>query len=156
MRRAALALLALAAVLPLAGCGAEDAAPTGATAQASTTPAAEPEPAPTAPAAGSEVDATTFAAALERPGTLVLDVRTPEEYAAGHLPGAVNLDVGSPDFAARVAELDPALPYAVYCQSGNRSGVALQQLLDAGIGDAYHLAGGIGAWQAAGGEVVTP
>ena len=79
----------------------------------------------TAPAAGAELDAEAFAAALKRAGTIVLDVRTPAEFAAGHLPGAVNIDVEAPDFGTRIAALDASLPYAVYCRSGNRSGVAL-------------------------------
>ncbi len=108
-----------------------------------------------APAAGAELDAAGFAAALKRPGTTVIDVRTPAEFAEGHLPGAVNIDVSSPTFAASVAQLDPTVPYAVYCRSGNRSAAALAQMADLGFAEAYHLGGGIGAWQSAGGEVVT-
>ena len=108
-----------------------------------------------APTAGAELEAAEFAAALKRPGTTILDVRTPQEYAQGHLPGAVNIDVSSPDFAARIATLDPSVPYAVYCRSGNRSGVALAAMAEQGFTDAYHLQGGITAWESAGGEVVT-
>ncbi|HYN68171.1 MAG TPA: rhodanese-like domain-containing protein [Ornithinibacter sp.] len=108
-----------------------------------------------APASGAELGATDFAAALKRSGTTIVDVRTPQEYAQGHLPGAVNLDVSSSDFGARIAALDPSAPYAVYCRSGNRSGVALAAMADQGFTAAYHLGGGIGAWQEAGGEVVT-
>jgi phage shock protein E len=108
-----------------------------------------------APTAGAELGAAEFAAALKLPGTTIIDVRTPEEYAQGHLPGAVNVDVSSPDFAARIATLDPAAPYAVYCRSGNRSGVAVAAMAEQGFTAAYHLVGGIGAWQEAGGEVVT-
>jgi phage shock protein E len=108
-----------------------------------------------APTSGAELGAADFAAALKRSGTTIVDVRTPQEYAQGHLPGAVNLDVSSPDFAARIAALDPSAPYAVYCRSGNRSGVALEAMAEQGFTAAYHLGGGIGAWQEAGGEVVT-
>ncbi|MBM6399334.1 rhodanese-like domain-containing protein [Phycicoccus sp. MQZ13P-5] len=108
-----------------------------------------------APAAGSTLAPADFAAALKRPGTTLLDVRTPAEFAGGHLPGAVNLDVSAPDFATRLAALDPAAPYAVYCHSGNRSGAAVAEMSAAGFADAYDLEGGIGAWQDAGGEVVT-
>ena len=107
------------------------------------------------PAAGSQLDAATFAAALKAPETVILDVRTPEEFAEGHIPGAVNIDVQSPDFASKVAALDPNVPYAVYCRSGNRSRVALDLMGQLGITDAYHLGGGVGAWQQAGGELVT-
>ena len=108
-----------------------------------------------APASGATLDAADFAAALKAPGTVVLDVRTPAEFAEGHLPGALNLDVQSPDFTAQVAALDPSVPYAVYCRSGNRSQVALDVMARSGVTNAYHLGGGIGAWQQAGGDVVT-
>ena len=107
------------------------------------------------PAAGAELDAAGFAAALKREGSVLVDVRTPEEYAEGHLPGAVNLDVQSPEFPARIAELDPETTYAVYCRSGSRSAAALAMMRQAGIAQTYHLGGGIGAWQEAGGDVVT-
>ncbi|MGB7818657.1 MAG: rhodanese-like domain-containing protein, partial [Ornithinibacter sp.] len=93
--------------------------------------------------------------ALKRPGTTVVDVRTPAEFAEGHLPGAINIDVSSPTFAASVAQLDPTAPYAVYCRSGNRSATAVAEMTDLGFEEAFHLGGGIGAWQSAGGEVVT-
>ena len=109
----------------------------------------------TAPASGAELDAAGFAAALKLPGTTIIDVRTAAEFAEGHLPGAVNIDIASPDFAAQVSALDPSAPYAVYCRSGNRSASALAEMAAVGMTGAYHLGGGIGAWQSAGGEVVT-
>jgi phage shock protein E len=108
-----------------------------------------------APAEGSELDAAAFAAALKRPGTTIIDVRTAEEFAQGHLPGAVNLDVSGPDFLQQVQALDPQAPYAVYCRSGNRSAVAIDAMNQLGFAAAYHLGGGITAWNEAGGEVVT-
>ncbi|MDO9590965.1 MAG: rhodanese-like domain-containing protein, partial [Microcella sp.] len=59
--------------------------------------------------------------ALE-PGTIVIDVRTPAEFASGHLEGAINIDVQSADFDSRISELDADGTYFVYCRSGNRSG----------------------------------
>lgn len=108
-----------------------------------------------APAAGSSLDASAFAAAARLPGTVLLDVRTAEEFAAGHLPGALNIDAESPDFAAGIASLDPSKPYAVYCRSANRSKVAMTAMQSAGFTNLYDLAGGINAWKSAGGEVVT-
>ncbi|WP_139922217.1 rhodanese-like domain-containing protein [Hymenobacter sp. DG01] len=61
---------------------------------------------------------------LNQPGTVLLDVRSPEEFAAGHLPGAQNLDYRADDFAQQVAKLDPKQNYVLYCASGNRSGKA--------------------------------
>ena len=103
---------------------------------------------------GATLNAAEFAASLDRPGVIVLDVRTPAEYAAGHLEGAVLADING-DFEAAVAGLDRAAPYAVYCRSGSRSAAAIEAMKQLGFGDAWHLGGGIGAWQAAGEDVVT-
>ncbi len=109
-----------------------------------------------APEVGSSLSPAEFAAAAQRPDTVVLDVRTPEEYAEGHLEGAVLADLQDPArFEAAVAELDPALSYAVYCRTANRSAVAMDHLAQAGFGSYYDLAGGIDAWVDAGGVVVT-
>lgn len=146
MNRRSLAALALAAVASLTvvtGCSGSAEGPSAAPAASS------------APAAGAELDVAAFASAMKRPGTQVIDVRTPAEFAEGHLPGAVNIDVNAPDFAARVASLDKNAPYAVYCRTGNRSASALQVMQGQGFTGAYHLGGGIGAWQSAGGQVVT-
>lgn len=62
--------------------------------------------------------------ALGQPAAVLLDVRTPAEFAAGHLPGAQNLDFRAPDFAQQVARLTPQTPYILYCASGNRSSQA--------------------------------
>lgn len=140
----ALALAAVASITVVTGCSSTATeSPTAVSAAAS------------APALGAELDPAGFAAAMKRPGTVVLDVRTPAEFAEGHLPGAVNIDVSAADFASRVAALDKATPYAVYCRSGNRSAAALEVMKEQGFSAAYHLGGGITAWQSAGGEVVT-
>ncbi len=68
-------------------------------------------------------------------GTVVLDVRTPAEFAEGHLDGAVNIDVQGTDFAARAAELPTDAPVVVYCRSGNRSAAAVAVLRDLGFTD---------------------
>lgn len=65
--------------------------------------------------------------------TVVIDVRTPTEFAAGHLEGAVNIDVQSPDFEAQVSALDPSGTYYVYCRSGNRSAQAIDRMEAAGF-----------------------
>ncbi len=109
----------------------------------------------TAPAAGSSLPAAEFAAAAKLPGTVLLDVRTSQEFADGHLSGAVNVDVESADFLQKVESLDRTLPYAVYCRSANRSKVAMSAMQQLGFTQLYDLAGGITAWKSAGGEVVT-
>ena len=75
----------------------------------------------------SACSADTEPVALD-PGTVVIDVRTPAEFASGHLDGAVNIDVQSADFEARISELDPADTYFVYCRTGNRSGQAIDRM----------------------------
>ena len=90
-----------------------------------------------------------------QPGVTVIDVRTPAEYAAGHVDGAVNVDVESPDFAEQLATLDKAGTYAVYCHSGRRSAMATDQMAQAGFTNVYNLSGGIGDLQAAGAQIVT-
>lgn len=143
--RLALAAGTLALVLvPVAGCSSSGdvSIATGPTASA-------------APASGAHLQAAAFAASMKRPGTTLIDVRTPAEFAAGHLPGAVNIDLQGVDFVGQLQALDPAGSYAVYCHSGNRSAVALQQMAALGFTGAYDLSGGITAWQNAGGEVTT-
>ncbi len=144
VRRLAVALVLLVAV-SLTGC-------TGSSGFGSTGVATVAASA-AAPANGAEVDAATFAAAMKRPGTVVLDVRTPAEFAEGHLAGAINLDVNAADFRAKVGAMAKDVPYAVYCRSGNRSATALAIMKGLGFTQTYHLGGGITAWTAAGGAV---
>jgi rhodanese-related sulfurtransferase len=63
----------------------------------------------------------------------VIDVRTQEEWAAGHLDGAVHIDIQGADFASQIEALDHSANYIVYCRSGNRAGQAIQQMKDAGF-----------------------
>lgn len=100
------------------------------------------------------VDATAFQTVTEKPDVVVVDVRTPAEYASGHLPNAVNIDVESPTFSSQIAKLDPNAEYAVYCRSGNRSQTAVAQMSDAGLTQTSELDGGILAWQAQGLPIV--
>ena len=93
----------------------------------------------------------------EPPSDLViLDVRTPEEFAEGHLEGAVMIDFYDLDFADQLAELDPDVPYLLYCRSGNRSGQTLALMEELGFTDVADVDGGINQWQAAGLPVVAP
>ncbi|WP_222940450.1 rhodanese-like domain-containing protein [Hymenobacter sp. BT491] len=87
-----------------------------------------------------------FAEGLREPGAMLLDVRRPDEFAAGHLPGALNLDVTAPDFAQRVAALDKTQPTYVYCRSGARSASAAGQLGSAGFAHVRNLLGGVLDW----------
>ncbi len=86
---------------------------------------------------------------------VVLDVRTPDEFADGHLEGAVMLDFYDPEFAAQLAELDPDVPYLLYCQSGNRSGQTAAMMEQLGFADVADVDGGILAWAEAGQPITT-
>jgi phage shock protein E len=66
-------------------------------------------------------------------GVILLDVRTPEEFAAGHLDGALRLDLNGGEFAAALPNLDADAEYLVYCRSGNRSGQAIALMAERGI-----------------------
>jgi rhodanese-related sulfurtransferase len=81
---------------------------------------------------------------------VVLDVRTPREFAAGHLPGAVNIDVNGPDFEKKVKTLDPHKTYLVHCGAGVRSAKACEKMSQLQFGELYNLAGGFKAWEKAG------
>jgi phage shock protein E len=87
-----------------------------------------------------------FSEAVRQPGAVLLDVRCPDEFADGHLPGAVNIDVTAPDFAKRVAALDKTRATYVYCRSGARSAKAAVQLTAAGFGQVSNLLGGVLDW----------
>jgi rhodanese-related sulfurtransferase len=96
---------------------------------------------------GAHVSASAFALAVEQPGVTVVDVRTPAEFADGHLPGAVNINVEDPAFPDAIAALDATADYAVYCRSGNRSRVAMDYMTQAGVTRTVGLEGGITAWK---------
>jgi phage shock protein E len=86
----------------------------------------------------------------ERGGTtgfVVLDVRTPAEFADGHLPGAVNLDIRAHDFLTRLGELDRGKSYLVYCRSGNRSTKAVQTMEQMEFPRVSHMREGMIGWE---------
>lgn len=90
--------------------------------------------------------ADEFADTIADPAVVVIDVRSPQEYAEGRIEGAINIDVDGPDFQARIAELDPSTHYAVYCRSGRRSAIATKAMADAGIQHISELRNGIIEW----------
>lgn len=87
---------------------------------------------------------------------MVLDVRTPGEFAGGHLAGARNIDLASPEFRDRVRSLNRNRTYLVYCRSGNRSSKALETFRELGFRSVLHMVGGTLAWNAAGLPLDTP
>jgi phage shock protein E len=81
---------------------------------------------------------------------VVLDIRTPEEFAAGHIAGATNINFRAPEFAKAIAGLDPKQTCLLYCASGNRSTQALPAFQELQFQSLYHLDGGIKGWEKAG------
>ncbi len=79
---------------------------------------------------------------------LVLDVRTPDEIAAGKIKGALEMDYYSKDFKQRLQGLDKNKTIVVYCASGRRSADTVKQLHEAGFKNVYNLAGGYKGYKA--------
>jgi len=108
----------------------------------------------TTAAAGSAVKNVTVGKAQtlmkERAGKtdfVILDVRTPEEFAEGHLDGAVNLDVQARDFEKKLRVLDRKKSYLVYCRTGNRSRKATVAMEALGFRSIFHMNEGIVRWK---------
>ena len=103
------------------------------------------------PAAIQHVDAAGGEKLLgEKQGTVVLDIRTAKEFAAGHIAAARNLDFYAADFEKQLADLDRTKTYLVHCASGGRSGRSLEAFKKLKFESVYHLDGGFNAWQRAG------
>ena len=98
------------------------------------------------------VNVEEFAEKMAQQDVRLIDVRTPKEYAEGHLVGAENIDVKAADFAERIKDLKGTV--AVYCRGGRRSIKAAEQLSKQGC-TVYNLDGGILAWQKAGMSTTT-
>jgi rhodanese-related sulfurtransferase len=81
------------------------------------------------------------------PETVVLDVRTPEEFARERLPGAINIDFLDANFPSEVGKLNRDKTYLVHCASGRRSSQALEVLKELGFESIVHLDGGLNAWK---------
>lgn len=96
-----------------------------------------------------EIPQTDISALDQRPeGSVLLDVREPEEYDHGHVPGAINLPQA--ELATRLDELPKDKPVFVICQSGSRSRRSAQFLAQMGFTDVINVTGGTGAWHEAG------
>jgi rhodanese-related sulfurtransferase len=135
-------ILALFAALAVGACGAAPAVDTqggGAAVTAS-------------PALPLEVDVAE-AAALRDAGAFVLDVRQPDEWAAGHIEGATLIPLG--ELASRVAEVPRGRNVVVVCRSGNRSAQGRDILLDGGYAAVTSMAGGMNDWAGSGRPVET-
>jgi len=76
----------------------------------------------------------------------ILDVRTPQEFQAGAIQNAVNLDFYNENFKSQLEQLDKSKPVMLYCKSGGRSGKTLTILKEMGFSEAYELTGGYTVW----------
>lgn len=140
--RRTLAALLLGAVAVVAACSPST---------PSTTPAAS-VPARAVEALPAEVSVAD-ASALRDAGAFMLDVRQPDEWAAGHVPGATLIPLGEID--GRLAEIPRDRQVVVVCRSGNRSAQGRDILLAAGYAAVTSMAGGMNEWTAAGYETTT-
>ena len=102
------------------------------------------------------IDANAAAQLLATNQVIVLDIRTPREFAAGHIAGATNINSLSGDFNDKLAQLDRSKSYLLHCAVGGRSTNALPKLARLGFTNVIHLDGGFKAWQAAGNPVARP
>ena len=82
----------------------------------------------------------------EHGDAVVLDVRTPGEFHAGHIPGAINLDLADRDFAEKVQAYDRNTTVLLYCRSGSRSYHAGNIMMKLGFAQVYNLASGLFGW----------
>jgi rhodanese-related sulfurtransferase len=122
----------LVAAIAVAACGAAPAA----------APAAQAQSLP------PDIDVATAASLRGRSDVVMLDVRTPEEYAQGHIPGVVPIPLNQ--VPNRLAEIPKDKTVVVTCHSGNRSSQAAQLLRQRGYDNVHNMLGGIVAWEQAG------
>lgn len=98
----------------------------------------------------ADIDPRRAQSLVETKGALVLDVREPQEFAAGHVPDSVLIPLGQ--LNERVGELEPhrGQTIVVICHGGKRSATACERLARRGFSDIHNIAGGILAWRRAG------
>jgi rhodanese-related sulfurtransferase len=98
----------------------------------------------------TNLGAAEFQTKASEAGVVVLDVRTSGEFTSGHIANAINIDVEGMTFDGDIKSLDKDARYAVYCQSGRRSVIAVNKLKAAGFTNLFNLTDGILDWNAAG------
>ena len=86
----------------------------------------------------------------DNPDFVIIDVRTPEEFGAGHIENATNINFNSETFRDTLNTLDKNKTYLIYCRSGGRSGSALDIMAELDFTEVYNVLGGINQWEAAG------
>lgn len=84
---------------------------------------------------------------LKNKKNILLDVRTPEEFAEGHVPGAINIDVKNSSFEKEIQKLDPKKNYYIYCKSGVRAKLATEKMQEKGFKNAKNFKDGMSTYQ---------
>lgn len=140
-RTAGIGAVVVAVAMTVAGCGGDETAEP--VTEAATEPSGDESSGDAADAPGYGLVTPDQAVELAASGVTVIDVRTPEEYAEGHIEGAQLIDFYSDTFAEQIASLDPDDEYLVYCRSGNRSGQATALMQQNGIDQVWDLQGGV-------------
>ena len=79
---------------------------------------------------------------------VILDVRTAEEFAAGHLKGAQNMDIRQQDAYSKLDKLNHQTTYLVYCRTNHRSGMAVDYMMQKGFKNVYQMMDGFPGWAA--------
>ncbi len=97
-------------------------------------------------AVSKDLTAQEFKEGIDKGNILLLDVRTPSEFAGGSIAGAINIDYTAADFSQQIDILSKDKPVYLFCQSGGRSGKALKVFTAKGFPEVYNLIGGYGAW----------
>ena len=97
-----------------------------------------------------EISPQHAAMALKRGETLLIDVRDPDEWEEGHIPGAKNFSRGTVELEIEEAAPDLSTPIITHCGGGGRSALAAESLQRMGYKNVKSLAGGFKAWKAAG------
>jgi rhodanese-related sulfurtransferase len=100
------------------------------------------------------IAAAEFKQLVAKGDVVIVDVRTPNEYAQGHIQDAKLINLYERDFDAQIAKLNKETTTLVYCRSGRRSASAMRKMQSAGFSTVYNLSGGIMSWMRAGGELV--
>lgn len=104
-----------------------------------------------APAQGLErVSPSVASVVVNELAPVIIDVRTPAEYAEGHIDSAKLIDLSAADFVEQIDALDRSATYFVYCRSGNRSATATSAMLQMGFTSIFELDGGVLSWTAQG------
>jgi len=103
----------------------------------------------------STITVDEFEKKLNEADIQLIDVRTAEEFDGGYLENAINIDVNSNDFDAKIAAYDKSKPVLVYCLSGGRSAAAADKMSEMGFKQVFNMEGGILKWKSANKPVVT-